>query len=121
MRLIKGKDTKPELLVFDILAGSGLKFEPHAKVEGVAVDALVDDRVAVFVDSPFWHLRDARTLERLNPYWQDRLVRNRSRDRRQTRLLRRGGYGVIRVWADEIDIVRLLGTIRRTVTRRLNG
>lgn len=103
MSRIRGKNTKPELALFDILDGQHVDYETHARVEGISVDALVEGRIAVFVDSPFWHLRDDAELSRLSPHWQQRLKTNRRRDARQTKRLRSAGYTVVRLWADEIS------------------
>ncbi len=119
MKLIRGKNTKPELRLFEVLGASGLPFTPHAKVEGITVDALVDGVVALFVDSPFWHLRDRTELDRLNPYWRSRLLRNWRRDRRQDRLLRSKGFTVVRVWTDDLDPRKVTKRVKAARTRAL--
>ena len=115
MKLIRGRNTKPELAAFELLIRAGLRISPHERVCGITVDALVEDRVVVFVDSPFWHLRDPEELKRLSPHWQDRLRKNKARDRRQTRLLRQAGYSVVRIWADQVslegEVVRRVGRV----------
>ena len=120
MRLIKAKNTRPELQLFSILAAANLHFERHAVVDGVRVDALVDDRIAVFVDSPFWHLRDLELLDRLSEYWRSRLLTNRHRDKSQTRRLRAHGYSVVRFWADELEERKVLQRLRLAQRRRYN-
>lgn len=117
MRLIRGKDTKPEIALFEILERGGVPFEPHARVCGVSVDAVVAGNVLVFVDSPFWHLRDPADLDRLSDYWRMRLLRNRRRDRRQVRRLRAEGYTVLRIWADELGEARVRQRVRSAVSR----
>jgi DNA mismatch endonuclease (patch repair protein) len=111
MRLIRSKNTKPEMCLFSILRRAGVKFKRHAKVGDVTVDALVGKRVVVFVDSPFWHLRDRKELARMSRHWQQRLERNWARDRRQERRLRRRGYSVVRLWADRLDNPQVLRRI----------
>jgi DNA mismatch endonuclease Vsr len=111
MRMIKSKGTKPELAFFAILADAEISYQAHVKVAGVVVDASIDNRVVVFVDSPFWHLRDSSELDRLSELWRSRLVANRRRDRRQVRHLRMKGYTVVRLWTDEL----LASKVRRRV------
>jgi DNA mismatch endonuclease (patch repair protein) len=72
--------------------------------------------VLIFVDSPFWHLRHEHQLQRLSPYWRTRLVRNKRRDERERRRLRKLGFSVVRFWADEIKEQRVLSRIRRILT-----
>lgn len=113
MRLIRSKGTKPELQLYAALARAGLPYQTHVRVLGVEVDALVEGRLALFVDLPFWHLRERSTLGRLNPYWCTRLITNKQRDRRQTRALRGGGYAVLRFWSDEFDERRAVARVAR--------
>jgi DNA mismatch endonuclease (patch repair protein) len=120
MRLIKARNTRPELELFSILEGGNVQFERHVLVNGVRVDALVDDRIAVFVDSPFWHLRDLALLGRLSEYWCSRLLTNRRRDKSQTRQLRARGYSVIRFWTDELGERRVLQRLRVARAKRSN-
>lgn len=123
MRLIRSSNTKPEKHLFVLLDAAAIPYEAHVRIEGVSVDALVTGRVAVFVDSPFWHLRSDGELDRLSVYWRDRLLSNRARDRRQTVALRRAGYAVVRMWSDEVGEAsawrRLRQAIRRVRPRRL--
>lgn len=125
MQLIRSKNTKPEICLFSILTRAGLKFKRHLRVEDITVDALVDKRVVVFVDSPFWHLRDRKELARMSRYWQRRLERNWARDRRQERHLRKRGYSVVRLWADRLDKAQILCRIEaarlRAKKRKLPG
>jgi len=112
MRLIRSKDTKPELTLFSFLAEARIRFEPHARIGGVTVDARVGRRLLIFVDSPFWHLREREELRRLSTYWRQRLLANRSRDRRQSRRLRLQGFTVLRLWADRLKRVEVIRRIQ---------
>lgn len=122
MRRIRSKGTIPERKLFAILDQAGVTYRPYMRVHGVTVDAVIEDQVAFFVDSPFWHLRDVKELRRLSPYWKNRLLNNRRRDRRQNKLLRSAAYVVIRVWSDELDdtlaLIRIRRAIQRVVRRR---
>jgi DNA mismatch endonuclease (patch repair protein) len=118
MRRIRSSNTKPELAFFEVLEAAALPYQPHVRVEGITVDALVSDRVALFVDSPFWHLRDDSELERLSTYWRGRLLANRARDARQNAVLRRAGFPVVRIWTDELRDPLALSRVRRAVRRR---
>jgi DNA mismatch endonuclease, patch repair protein len=115
MRQIRSRGTKPELRMAAVIEGTGLCFREQVPVAGVTVDFVVEDRVVVFVDSPFWHLRDPATLGRLSDYWKQRLLSNRRRDRRQTAILRASGYAVLRVWADQVSTPAAARRIKRYV------
>ena len=57
-------------------------------------------KLAVFVDGCFWHgcPRHATKPKSNRAFWNQKLKRNKERDRFQTRALRRAGWQVIRVW-----------------------
>jgi DNA mismatch endonuclease (patch repair protein) len=57
-------------------------------------------RLAVFVDGCFWHGCPRHgTRPRGNAaFWRAKFRRNRERDRRDTRRLRRAGWQVLRLW-----------------------
>jgi DNA mismatch endonuclease (patch repair protein) len=61
-------------------------------------------RLAVFVDGCFWHGCPRHgTRPRGNAaFWREKFRRNRARDRRDTRRLRRAGWRVLRLWEHEL-------------------
>ncbi len=118
MRLIRGKNTKPELSLFSILKAAGIPYRAHVRIGRMEVDAVLNNRVLVFVDSPFWHLRQRSEARRLSPYWRQRLLRNKRRDDRQRRRLRKLGFSVIRLWADKITRDLVLSRIQRALKMR---
>lgn len=118
MRLIRGKNTKPELKLFGILKAADIPYESHVRIGRVEADAVLNGNVLVFVDSPFWHLRERRELKRLSRHWKERLLRNKRRDNRQRRHLRTIGFSVVRLWSDEIKENVVLPRIRRVLCLR---
>lgn len=61
-------------------------------------------KVAVFVDGCFWHAcpRCGHTPKSNQRYWSPKLLRNRNRDKKASRQLRRNGWNVVRLWEHEI-------------------
>src|SRR2546430_7706074 len=61
-------------------------------------------KLAVFVDGCFWHsCPQHATFPKGNAsFWQKKLAGNRSRDRIVTRILRRKGWQVLRIWEHEL-------------------
>lgn len=58
-------------------------------------------RLAMFVDGCFWHGHECGrnlTPKRNALAWQEKIYRNKRRDREITRLLRGSGWTVIRIW-----------------------
>ena len=63
-------------------------------------------KVCVFLDSDFWHGWQYSRWKHLlkNDFWKNKIERNRKRDRRNTRYLRRRGWKVMRLWEHNIKL-----------------
>jgi len=61
-------------------------------------------RVALFTDGCFWHGHNCRNTkpESNKAYWENKLERNRKRDKDVTTYLKSNGWSVVRVWECEI-------------------
>jgi DNA mismatch endonuclease (patch repair protein) len=121
MARIRGKGTKPELVVAGLLATTGLIWEEHARdLPGRPDFVLRDSRVAIFVDGDFWHgWRFPTWRLKLSEKWEQKIQTNRNRDLRNFRTLRRAGWTVIRLWEHQIKkspadcLARILSVQRR--------
>ena len=81
------------------------------------------ERLAVFVDGCFWHgCPEHGTRPKGNrKFWDMKIARNQERDRRVTRILRKSGWRVLRVWEHELTVRRgpqLLRRLRRWILRQ---
>ena len=106
MGKIKSKDTQFERNVFIELRKKGTRFLKHyAGAEGNPDIALPKARKAVFLHSDFWHGWRMPLWEDILPnnFWKEKLKRNRLRDRKVVRALRRKGWKVLVVWEHQID------------------
>lgn len=103
MSRIRGRDTKPELLVKGMVDGRLLKHQPKG-VYGNPDFANKRRRIAVFVDGCFWHgcpscFREPKSNRK---FWIPKIRRNKEKDREVNRHLRRGGWKVVRVWEHQL-------------------
>ena len=57
-------------------------------------------KAALFIDGCFWHgcPKCYRTPKSRKKFWSAKVLRNKERDRFQTRALRRRGWKVVRIW-----------------------
>lgn len=64
----------------------------------------IEKHVLVFLDSDFWHGWQFPRWKHLlkNKFWVEKISKNRIRDRRTTKYLRRKGCVVIRIWEHNI-------------------
>jgi DNA mismatch endonuclease (patch repair protein) len=62
-------------------------------------------RVVVFLDGCYWHgcPKCYRAPTSNTGYWSEKFRRNKDRDKRVVRLLKRDGWKVVRVWEHEIE------------------
>lgn len=116
---IRGKNTKPELVVRKHLHRAGLRFRLHARLPGRPDLVFPKYRAVVFVHGCFWHrhpgCRHAATPANNALFWQEKFEANVKRDVRVARQLQDAGWRVLVVWscqtsAAELD--RLVAEIR---------
>ena len=85
MSAIKGKNTKPELLVRKFLFGRGFRYRlNHPRLPGHPDLVLRKYRTVIFVNGCFWHGHEGckyYVLPKTNvEFWKNKIERNRSRD-----------------------------------------
>ncbi|MCB9168970.1 MAG: very short patch repair endonuclease [Flavobacteriales bacterium] len=103
MSRIRAKDTSPERALRRALRDAGHRgYRLHyAKVPGRPDIAFVGRKVAVFVHGCFWHgcpyCRPARPRTHRR-FWNEKLDRNKDRDKRKARTLRQAGWLVVTIW-----------------------
>lgn len=105
MSRIRGKDTGPERTVAAGLREHGLEWESHSRdLPGRPDFVFREQKVAVFVDGDFWHgWRFPVWRDKLSLKWEEKIERNRRRDARNHRKLRRMGWRVVRIWEHQLD------------------
>lgn len=106
MRRVKGRDTKPELLVRSIIHRMGLRFRVCRRdLPGNPDIVLPRHKKIIFVHGCFWHghTRCARSKRPTTnaSFWDNKLDGNIARDQRLRRELRRTGWQVLIVWQCE--------------------
>lgn len=108
MSLIRGKDTKPELLVRRYLFASGFRFRVNvSSLPGTPDIVLKKYNTVVFVNGCFWHGHYGcrlHTVPKSNTeFWQKKIDRNRRRDAAVAVRLEARGWYVATVWECSLD------------------
>lgn len=104
-------DTKPELALRSALHRLGLRYFVHRRpLPGLRREADVvfpGVRVAVFLDSCFWHgCPEHVSWPRANAgWWREKIETTRHRDRETDARLAEAGWTVIRVWEHEDPVL----------------
>lgn len=102
MSRIRGKDTKPELILRRGLHAAGFRYRIHAReLPGRPDLVLPRYRAVIFVNGCFWHGHDCpmfRLPETRREFWATKISANRERDRRQKVELSEDGWRCLVVW-----------------------
>jgi DNA mismatch endonuclease (patch repair protein) len=102
MSRIRGRDTKPEMLLRKGLHAAGFRFRLHdSKLPGRPDLVLSRYRAVVQVHGCFWHGHDCprfRWPASRPEFWVSKIEGNRRRDLRAHEELRQAGWRVATVW-----------------------
>ena len=103
MASIRGKNTRPEILVRKYLFAHGYRFRIHVKkLPGTPDIVLLKYRTVIFVNGCFWHGHRNCTFyskPKSNvDFWEQKIERNIKRDLENRIKLRDMGWHVIQFW-----------------------
>lgn len=106
MSRIRGRNTKPELLVRSMLHRAGYRFTVNGpknrKLPGRPDIVLPKLRTVIFVHGCFWHAhqgcKDFRLPKTRASWWKEKIEGNSERDRRNIQKLTSLGWRVLVVW-----------------------
>ena len=109
MSSIRGKNTKPEILVRKGLYARGFRFRLHnKKLPGCPDVVLPRYGVVIMVNGCFWHGHKGcqyATKPKSNiEFWETKIARNRHRDEVTSAHLEALGWHVITVWECELSM-----------------
>ena len=114
MAAIRGKDTKPEMIVRKGLWKRGFRYRlNHKRLPGHPDLVLRKYRTCIFVNGGFWHshLVDMQILENSEcckipktnrDFWVAKIRRNKERDKEEQKKLATMGWHCITVWECEL-------------------
>lgn len=100
---IRGKNSKPELMVRRALFASGYRYRLHQSALPGSPDIVMSGRkIAIFVHGCFWHLHEGCRYAKLPAtrpdFWKTKLHGNVERDCLSTVKLQLMGWRVLWVW-----------------------
>lgn len=105
MSRVRGRDTKPEMLVRRLAHGMGYRYRLHRRDLPGSPDLVFPSRQKViFVHGCFWHrhldpdCKLARLPKSKLDFWGPKLETNRERDERNLALLAELGWDVLIIW-----------------------
>lgn len=107
MRAIKATGTKDEIRLAKALWHSGYRYRKNDKtVFGKPDLVFKKHKIAVFVDSEFFHGKDWETekfrIKSNQEFWHKKIGRNIERDKEVNEFLTYNGWKVLRFWSKEV-------------------
>lgn len=108
MSAIRGKGSKIERRLAQALWEKGVRYRKNDKtVFGTPDLSFKGKKVAVFVDSEFWHGKDWLTekdrVKTNSEFWQQKIETNIRRDILVNLTLQEQGWTVLRFWGKEVE------------------
>ena len=105
MSRIRGKHTKPEVVVRRLIHAMGYRYRLHrGDLPGTPDLVFSRRRKVIFVHGCFWHrhtdsgCRLARLPKSRLDFWLGKLEGNRRRDEENEARLKAGGWGILTIW-----------------------
>lgn len=108
MKAIKSKDTKMEVKLAKALWAKGYRYRKHNKsVFGKPDLTFKKFKIAIFVDSEFFHGKDWKTqkykIKSNREFWWNKIESNIARDKLVNITLVDKGWIILRFWAKEVE------------------
>lgn len=117
MSRIKGRDTKPEIIVRKWLWSQGYRYRLHYKKLPGKPDIVFPGRKkAIFIHGCFWHRHDCRFFKwpKTNAeFWQKKILANVERDLNSIEALRMDGWKTLTIWECETKPDRVEDLLQR--------
>jgi DNA mismatch endonuclease (patch repair protein) len=105
MASIRGKNTRPEVLVRKLIWAQGRRYRVHDRhVPGTPDISNRRYKLAVFIDGCFWHGCASCYKEPTTnaSFWRNKLKANRQRRIKVKRQLKSSGWRVLEFWEHEV-------------------
>ncbi|WP_253389746.1 very short patch repair endonuclease [Methylorubrum extorquens] len=102
MSRIRGRDTKPELILRKSLHAAGFRYRIHARELPGRPDIVFPRyRAAIFVHGCFWHGHNCPMFKlpsTRQEFWSTKIIGNRQRDQRKATELKSAGWRILTIW-----------------------
>jgi DNA mismatch endonuclease (patch repair protein) len=107
MSQIKGKNTKPELLVRKFLHKNGFRYRLHVKdMPGKPDIVLPKYKTVIFIHGCFWHgherCKKAALPATRADWWKEKIERNIQNDVKAEAALKAASWNIITIWQCEL-------------------
>ncbi|HLO72047.1 MAG TPA: DNA mismatch endonuclease Vsr [Flavipsychrobacter sp.] len=116
MSRIKGKDTKPEMLVRKFLHANGYRYRLHTKdLPGKPDIVLPKYHTVIFINGCFWHGHEGCKYFSIpktkTEWWTNKINTNIANDKKAIEALSKDGWKIITIWTCEMKPNKLENTL----------
>ena len=120
MSRIKGKDTKPEMLVRRFLHAQGFRYRLHVKnMPGKPDIVLPKYKTVIFIHGCFWHgHRNCKYYvvpKTRTEWWLNKINSNIANDKNAVKILKKEDWKIITVWACSLKPKKIDKTLRQLI------
>jgi DNA mismatch endonuclease (patch repair protein) len=118
MSRIRGKNTKPEMLVRKYIHANGLRYRLHNKnLPGKPDLTLTKYQTVIFVNGCFWHghkgCKNFVLPKTRAEWWAEKIEETIKRDNKITKELKKHGWNSIVIWECELKPQKRIATLER--------
>lgn len=117
MSRIKGKDTKPEMLVRKFLHANGFRYKLHdKKLPGKPDIVLPKYKTVIFVHGCFWHghanCKYFKIAKTRTKWWLEKINKNKANDTKAIQALKKDAWKIIQIWECDLKPLKLERTLQ---------
>lgn len=120
MSRIKGKDTKPEMLVRRFLHANGFRYKLHDKtLPGKPDIVLPKYKTVIFIHGCFWHghanCKYFVVPKTRTEWWINKINGNKTNDAKALKALQKEGWKTIIIWSCQLKAQKIEKTFSKLV------
>src|SRR6478672_1693476 len=124
MAAIKGKNTKPEMLVRRFLHANGFRYKLHDKtLPGKPDIVLPKYKTVIFVHGCFWHGHEGCKYyvvpKTRTEWWLEKIGKNIGNDNKAKIALKKNGWRIIEIWECGLKVTKIEKQLR-LLLKKLN-
>ena len=122
MSMIKGKNTKPEMLVRKFLFAHGIRYRLHdKKLPGKPDLVFPKYKILLFINGCFWHGHEECKYfvvpKTRTDWWLEKITGNKTRDTENIKRLKKEGWKIIVIWECELKKNTKEKTLKKLLKR----
>ena len=120
MSQIKGKNTKPEMLVRKFLHAQGFRYKLHDKTLPGKPDLVLPKyKTVIFIHGCFWHGHKGCKYyvvpKTRTDWWLQKINGNIANDEKAVKALKKDGWKIITIWECELKRDKLENTLKKVI------